>query len=181
MAGLRAMDASLRCFCLTHVPRVTHPDSLSGPKTPERSLVPAFPRPSYSLATDKTTVARVIPPSLFRHWQSEADRRPSSVVSQDSCCERVGKGYRVCFATKKASLEIKKKKKSALICAKVTFLCVKSACGRAAQREESVLRGAGASRSSPASPGCASARSPGTPGSGRPRCSPRTLGRQKRG
>lgn len=120
-------------------------------------------------------------PSLFRHWQSEADRQPSSVVSQDSCCERVGKGYRVCFATKKASLEIKKKKKSALICAKVTFLCVKSACGRAAQREESVLRGAGASRSSPASPGCASARSPGTPGSGRPRCSPRTLGRQKRG
>lgn len=114
MAGLRAMDASLRCFCLTHVPRVTHLDSLSGPKTPERSLVPAFPRPSYSLATDKTTVARVIPPSLFRHWQSEADRRPSSVVSQDSCCERVGKGYRVCFATKKASLEIKKKKKNQL-------------------------------------------------------------------
>lgn len=75
-------------------------------------------------------------PSLFRHWQSEADRQPSSVVSQDSCCERVGKGYRVCFATKKASLEIKKKKKSALICAKVTFLCVKSACGRGGRPRE---------------------------------------------
>lgn len=34
------------------------------------------------------------------------------------------------------------------------------------------------SRSCPAGPGCASARSPGTPGSGHPRCSPRTLGRQ---
>lgn len=87
-----------------------------------------------------------------------------------------GKGRGDCFATKNTSPGIPK---VALICPQVTLSCVTRVSGREAPSP--CCAGAGLPRSSPAGPGCAFAHSPGILGSGRPRCFPRTLGRQRQG